>query len=189
MQLSDEGKDTLNDIAKRHDISVEAVSALLDALKAGHGVQAQFNHPDLGGMGQWSAGGMLQIGDMFNDALKSKVDKVCKELAHGMAAAKSARPSAAGANDHAPPGKSGSRWPSNLGDPVSQGSQNDMHYAVFPNARRLAVEKDGQVTIYDTADHRLNGISQQQGKDQTLQFASDTGVIDINTLQVVRHRE
>jgi hypothetical protein len=42
---------------------------------------AQFSHPDLGGRGQWSAGGMTMIGDMFNDALKTKVKQLCSELA------------------------------------------------------------------------------------------------------------
>lgn len=35
----------------------DAVETLLHALVVGHGTQAQFTHPDLGGMGQWSQGG------------------------------------------------------------------------------------------------------------------------------------
>ena len=42
---------------------------------------AQFSHPELGGPGQWSRGGMTMIGDMFNDALKTKVKQLCSELA------------------------------------------------------------------------------------------------------------
>ena len=38
-------------------------------------------HPDLGGMGQWSQGGMVMVGDMFNNALKARVDALCAELA------------------------------------------------------------------------------------------------------------
>ena len=49
--------------------------------RAKHGSQAQFNHPDLGGMGQWSGGGMIMIGDMFNQGLKHRVDALCNELA------------------------------------------------------------------------------------------------------------
>ena len=44
------------DLASRHEVSAEAVRMLLDAMVAGAGSQAQFNHPDLGGMGQWSRG-------------------------------------------------------------------------------------------------------------------------------------
>ncbi len=65
--------------ARRHALSEGAIEALWDALVRGRG-QAQFSHPDLGGMGQWS-GGMLQIGDMFNTRLKSKVAAACTDLA------------------------------------------------------------------------------------------------------------
>lgn len=43
--------------------------------------QAQFGHPDLGGLGQWSAGGMVMVGRMFDDALKARVGALCAELA------------------------------------------------------------------------------------------------------------
>ena len=65
--------------ARRHGLSEGAVEALWDALVRGRG-QAQFSHPGLGGMGQWS-GGMLQIGDMFNAGLKAKVAAACVDLA------------------------------------------------------------------------------------------------------------
>jgi hypothetical protein len=35
---------------------------------------AQFNHPEFAGSGQWMQGGMLMLGDMFNHALKGRVD-------------------------------------------------------------------------------------------------------------------
>ena len=56
-------------------------SRLLGALAHGNGRQAQFNHPELGGMGQWSQGGMIMVGDMFNQGLKHRVDALCNELA------------------------------------------------------------------------------------------------------------
>ena len=65
--------------AERHGLSAGAGQALYDALIAGGGTQAQFSHPDLGGMGQWS-GGMTQIGDMFNDGLKAKVSAFCRDV-------------------------------------------------------------------------------------------------------------
>ena len=60
-------------IAQKHGVSPGAVQALLDALRRGGGRQAQFSHPEWGGMGQWSAGGMTQVGDMFNTAVRDKV--------------------------------------------------------------------------------------------------------------------
>ena len=41
---------------------------------------AQFSHPEFGGSGQWMAGGAIMISDMFNNALKARVDALCNEL-------------------------------------------------------------------------------------------------------------
>ena len=60
---------------------------------------AQFNHPDLGGMGQWSQGGMTQVGDMFNQTLKERVGALCSTLAgqlQGLADGPLAMPAKAG---------------------------------------------------------------------------------------------
>ena len=72
---------SIDDLATEYGVSPEAVRVLQDALRRGGGKQAQFSHPDLGGMGQWSAGGMTQVGDMFNTALKDKVNRLCSALA------------------------------------------------------------------------------------------------------------
>ena len=45
-----------------------------------------------------------------------------------------------------------------------------MRYACFPEQRRLAVMRDGQVRVYDTKEHRITGFSQQQSGSQSLSF-------------------
>src|SRR5271167_4139737 len=80
-QLTPEGLRRVTEVAKRHGVSLDAALVLLGALAQGNGQQAQFNHPDLGGMGQWSQGGMIMVGDMFNHGLKARVDALCNELA------------------------------------------------------------------------------------------------------------
>ncbi len=60
-------------LARRHGFSADAVWVLVEALRAGQGRSAQWSHPELGGPGQWLAGGMIQIGEMFNDPLKARV--------------------------------------------------------------------------------------------------------------------
>ena len=70
MELTPEGRRLVEDVAQRHGVSADAVLTLLQAVAAGHGTSAQFSHPELGGMGQWSQGGMIMVGDMFNNALK-----------------------------------------------------------------------------------------------------------------------
>src|ERR1700686_2531368 len=79
--LTPEGLRSVTEIANRHGISVDATRTLLQGLAQGNGQQAQFNHPDLGGMGQWSRGGMIMIGDMFNQGLKARVDALANDLA------------------------------------------------------------------------------------------------------------
>src|SRR5271165_6965937 len=79
--LTPEGLRMVAGAAERHGVSLDAALALLGALAEGNGRQAQFNHPDFGGMGQWSQGGMIMVGDMFNHGLKARVDALCNELA------------------------------------------------------------------------------------------------------------
>src|SRR3954451_17211577 len=79
--LTPEGRRTIESVAQRHGVSTDAVLTLLQALQAGNGAMAQFSHPELGGMGQWSQGGMTMVGDMFNQGLRARVDALCTELA------------------------------------------------------------------------------------------------------------
>ena len=74
-------KMTVAKVAEHHGISMAAVNEIAAAIKKGGGRSAQFNHPELGGMGQWMANGMLMIGEMFNDSLKAKVAAICRDVA------------------------------------------------------------------------------------------------------------
>jgi hypothetical protein len=80
MERVEQMADTLDDLAAKYGVSVEAIEVLREALLRGGGRQAQFSHRDLGGMGQWSAGGMTQVGDMLNVGLKDKVNAICTAL-------------------------------------------------------------------------------------------------------------
>jgi hypothetical protein len=169
--------DNIVDIASRHGFSSEAGRVIAEALRHGGGRMAQFNHPELGGMGQWVAGGMIMIGDMFNNGLKARVDALCRDIA----AAPGPLPAAA----EQQPGQTGHWWPDGLGNPSATGAQNDMRYACFPDARRLAVMRDGRVRVYDTGDHRISGFSQQQSGVQSLTFTSQTGLVRLDDLTEV----
>ncbi len=192
MDLSETGRAFAAEVAERHQVSPEAVAELLRALAAGRGTQAQFSHPDLGGMGQWSRGGMIMVGDMFNNGLKAKVDTLCTELSAavlegGMFAAPTASQSqspsggAAGVSLFVP---QADWWPGDLGVPSSSGAQNGLRYGFFPATRRLAVDIGGTVTVYDTGDHMISGVSQQQGGDRTLSFTSQRGLVRLADLPV-----
>jgi hypothetical protein len=242
--LTEAGKQKISDLAQRYGVSADAVMALLQALIHGNGAMAQFNHPELGGSGQWMRGGMIMVGDMFNNALKAKIDGLCTELAQLLAqqpavvlpgASQSQYQSGGGQQQQQgghgifaqagtspelslfiPPrgqqqeqqgghgifaqagtspevslfvpggqGASGSWWPGDLGSPSATGSQNDIRYAYFPASRRLAVQVHGHVTVYDTLDHQIGGVSQQQSSDASLTFTSQHGTVSVASLPVI----
>jgi hypothetical protein len=170
----------LDMLARRHGFSAGAAEEAYRALRSGKGRQAQFNHPELGGMGQWAGDGMVMIGDMFNGALKIRVDALLSDL--------SARMRDMPAEDRPEavlPERSGrSWWPEGLGTPATSGAQDGQRYAWFPEARRLAIETAGAVTLYDTGEHRIGGVSQSQsghGPGQ-LRFSSQHGELRLSEL-------
>lgn len=76
-------------------------------------------------------------------------------------------------------------WPDNWGSPNSSGSQNDMSYAYFSGPQRLMVRQGGDVTVYDTLDHQISGVSQQQSGTRTLSFSSQHGQVQLDDLPKV----
>jgi hypothetical protein len=116
---------------------------------------------------------------MFNYTLKATVDNLCNELSNALANNQMFVP--------VPPGGGfGSHWwPGDLGSPSSSGSQNNIRYAFFPQAQRLVVERDGQVSVFNTRDHRISGVSQQQGGDTSLTFTSQYGTVSTLSLPLV----
>ena len=63
-----------------------------------------------------------------------------------------------------------------------------MRYAFFPATRRLAIELGGRLTVYDTGDHQIGGVSQQQGSGASLTFTSQHGLVRVADLPVVTCR-
>ena len=83
------------------------------------------------------------------------------------------------------PGSSGDWWGADLRWPTSTGAQNGVRYAYFAQARRLAIEVGGRVTLYDTLDHQIGGFSQQQGAGGSLTFSSQYGRVEVARLPVL----
>jgi Short C-terminal domain len=81
-QLTPEGQQIINNIAQRYNFSSDAVFSLLQSVINGNGSMAQFSHPEFGGSGQWMRGGMIMLGDMFNNGLKNTVGNLCQELSN-----------------------------------------------------------------------------------------------------------
>lgn len=74
-------------------------------------------------------------------------------------------------------------WPKELGEASSAGSQNGVRYAFFPNRRRLLIQENGATTTYDSGDHQIGGVSQQNnGGVASLAFTSQHGPVALNKL-------
>jgi Short C-terminal domain len=176
--LTPAGQNIVTDISRRYGLSQNSTINMLTAVNNGGGTMAQFSCPELGS-GQWMRGGMTMVSDMFNHGLKATVNNLCGELSNALANNQIFQP--------APQGSSGGNnwWPGDLGSPSSSGSQNNTRYAYFPQARRLAVQRDGQVTVFDTLNHNIGGVSQQQGGGSSLIFTSQFGTISTLDLPLV----
>ena len=182
--LSPIDQKTIDELAERHGFSREAVMSMLKSVARGRGTMAQFDHPEFGGAGQWMGGGMTMLSDMFNHSLKGRVDALCADLSKLVANNPAwAEP----VSLFIPPDPSVSRqwWPVDLGVPNATGAQNNVRYAYFAQPRRLAIELDGKLTIYDTLDHRIGSFSQQQSHAGTLSFHSQHGLVDVASLPVI----
>jgi hypothetical protein len=148
---------------------------------------------------------------MFNNNLKMRVDSLCSELADligrqpGLLTTGSFQSQSQGYQDQrgyqdqqqgggfagpvslfvTPPGQGAHWWPEGLGMADSTGAQNNVRYAWFSGAHRLAIDLNGTVTVYDTLDHWIGGFSQQQSVGGSLSFTSQYGLIDVASLPVV----
>lgn len=182
-QLSQAGLQAVSDIAQRHGFSQDAVVHMLDAVVQGNGTMAQFNANEFGGSGQWMQGGMIMLSDMFNNYLKGRIDALCNELSnlsanHGGLYAPAAT-TVGGAF------YGGDWWGGDFGPVTASGSQNNARYAYFADACRLAIEINGSVTVYNTLDHQIGGVGQQQSWGGSMTFTSQYGLVDVGGLPVV----
>jgi ketosteroid isomerase-like protein len=184
--MAETDADLVDRMAKRHSISPAAVQVVLTALRSGGGRMAQFSHADFGGMSQWSPG-MSMVGDMFNTQLKAKLDALCTDIAAHLDSSEVAAGTRSAADEVSYRSMSGSTnwWPARLGRPGAVGAQNDLRYAVFPDTRRLVIDDRGEVSVYDTGDHRIFGVAQAQSSDRTLSFTSQDGLVRVADLTKV----
>lgn len=219
-QLTPEGQQIINNIAQRYNFSPDAVFSMLQSVINGNGSMAQFSHPEFGGSGQWMKGGMIMLGDMFNNGLKNTVGGLCQELSNlianqpGLIQSGSFQSQNQGTQQQSnfggnysgtggqqqnssgptgpvslfvppPAGSSGDWWPAGLQFPNSTGAQNNVRYAYFATIRRLAIEANAHVTLYDTLDHQIGGFSQQQSVGGSITFTSQYGLVDVNSLPII----
>ncbi len=145
-------KKEIKSLAKKYGFSEETVEVLLNGLVQNGGSQVQFNIAELGGMGQWQ-GGMVMIGDMFNNMLKNKVSNLCYELAELSRNLPEAKSKVAKSKEE---------------DKITfKGTQNEIGYQYFASKNRLEILNNGKVKAkYDTTGFELTGAQQQQNSSE-----------------------
>ncbi len=173
--LGPRGDVIVNELAERHDFSRDAIAHMVAAVNDGDGQMAMFSHPEFGGPGQWMQGGMLMLSDPLNHVLNARVDALCHEIGEILAH----QPGQLVAEENT------TWWPAELGTPNATGEQNGLRYAYFAQARRLVVQTGDTLRVYDTLDHRIGGISQQQGPHSRFTVTSQHGNVDLASLPVV----
>ena len=155
-ELTQAGRQVIADLANRYGLTLQSVEAMAHAVAQGGGTMAQFNVAELGGSGQWMAGGMTMVGNMFDHGLQARVSNLCGDLSNAMATTEFFA--------HAHGGMSASWWPEELGQPSASGGQNQVRYAYFPQQQRVAFDPGtgAPVILLDSGDHQIGGFSQQQ---------------------------
>lgn len=165
---------TLAAIAQEFKVQESTVSQLLEGLHRNGGRQVQFNIAELGGMGQWQAGGMVMVGDMFNNELKAKVDKLCRALVELPVETE---------NETFVPIQSavGSKRFASI-----KGSQNGISYAYYQAEDILEITDENGLKKYDTKGYLLTGVQQSQSNDaRKLSFSYAGGSVEVEDLKEV----
>ena len=178
-QLTQYGQQAVNNLAMKYNLSFNAVNNMLISVSNGGGSMAQFNEPELGGSGQWMMGGMTMTGDMFNHGLNATVSNLCTELSNLLNSGNEVFVPL-------PRAQSNTWWPAEFGNATSSGAQNNMRYAFFaPPVCRLVLDINGSVSVYNTLNHQISGVSQQQGGTTNLQFTSQFGYVNLLDLPMI----
>ncbi|WP_423821055.1 SHOCT domain-containing protein [Salinisphaera sp. SPP-AMP-43] len=154
-------------LAEQYGFSHEAVAHLFEAVSAGGGDMAMFDHPEYRGPGQWMRGGLIMITDPADGLLKNRIDALCHALSRLL---RESTPDTIHRriSDHArawdtPGNLRHAWWPAELGEPAISGETERLAYAYFEAACRFAIRYDGAIVWYDTGEHRLTGIAQHSG--------------------------
>lgn len=177
-----EQENRLRDIAQKHGFNPGAVKFMAQAIQKAGGRFAQWQHPGLGGFGQWLPG-MTTLSPR-EPGLEIRLNALCQDLM--TLVQETAR---AGRDGNSPGKEDPVWWPKTLGlQPDLTGAQGGVRYAYFADSRRLAVEdgEDARVTVYDTADHQVHAVRQVPGaKGNRLVLQCQRGETDLAALTVV----
>lgn len=70
-----------------------------------------------------------------------------------------------------------------MGEAASSSPSGDLRYV--PQARRLPIEQQGRLTLYDTGEHQFCGVLEGHGADGASPPVSQRGSVALDSLEVV----
>ncbi len=180
-------QDSIRAIAIRHCVSEGAVRRLVQGLLLTDGAQVEFNEPELGGPGQWMPG-LIKVRDASNSALKRRIDAICSEIAQQIQSG-TLRPTNTPPHQNRPITWEENGlvwWPGEMGSPTLTGALHGIRYAWFAHVRRLLIDEEGHVRVYDSGMHRISGILLKHAAGQrALVFTSQHGTLDLTVLPAI----
>ena len=156
------------ELADKHEFSRAAIAHLAEAIAAGAGDMAMFDHAAFGGPGQWMRGGLILTSRPEDTILTHRIEALCNALSEQARASASDRAPAESLSDvtaiMVPPDTATLEawWPAELGTPDATGSGDNLSYAYFRTAERLAIRERGRLTLYDTGGADIIGMAQSQ---------------------------
>lgn len=174
-------------IAERYGLDVSLLQDLLGQLHRTAGRQAQFNHPALGGFGQWQSG-MILIGAMNDHALKARVAALFDELVPLVSAAAPPEQPPIGVWSFGGSGQAQGQSASSGGGGGRSGfsgSQNGVSYRYDSAQNQLILNETDR---YDTTGYHLTGVSasQQSGGPSSLVIHTDAGPKELRDFRKLR---
>jgi hypothetical protein len=74
-------------------------------------------------------------------------------------------------------------WPVDFGTPSTSSSSDGLRYAFFPLLRRLVIEWQGALTVYDTGEYQFRGVLHGLGAKPS--FMSQRGRVNLDDMPVI----
>lgn len=188
--MTDAKQDRLATLAEQYAFSEQAVRHLYEAVAAGGGDMALFDHPELRGPGQWMRGGLLMTTTPGDRVFNNRIEALCNALSALLRQSEAEPPAGhrrVSAGARAWDTQASARrswWPDAWGPPAATGWQDDIAYAYFDTADRLAIRRGDDILLYDTAGHRITGIAQSQTNTIAgLVFTTPHGELALDALE------
>ena len=183
-------------LARRYNISVEAVSALANEIKKNDGTAIRFDIPGLGGKGLWNKEQGASVGNGFNQELNNLVSALCDELIMFIFSHDPDDEPTHIISQPAPSVEdtavlrtaseiSRRWWPEIYGTaPDVMGNAGSLRYVYFADANRLVIQQNLKNRIFDTTDYVLEQVvSGDEPGFLHLKVHTDDSVLPPDTLQ------